>query len=177
MDGRIVGWSEISDCNYSKSTCGANKEVFEKFICTIFSWPPLFLAWEKPKLCLLVLKLCLGWKFLSVWDWKQIRLQFDCCYRPIKLTVNSSLSDVLSNSRREKFFSKKRVLYFPAFAFVILWRDVDICKNAKSTTPAVKIKGYSFNPVASLFPLEVILIMAICGNLSTVWQKSTCRQI
>ena len=80
----------------------------------------------KPKLCLLILKLCLGWKFLSVWDWKQIRLQFDCCYCPIKLTVNSSLSDVLSNSRREKFFSKKRVLYFPAFAFVILWRDVDL---------------------------------------------------
>ena len=127
----------------------------------------------KPKLCLLILKLCLGWKFLSVWDWKQIRLQFDCCYRPIKLTVNSSLSDVLSNSRREKFFSKKRVLYFPAFAFVILWRDVDICKNAKSTTPAVKIKGYSFNPVASLSPTG----SDNNGNLSTVWQKSTCQQI
>ena len=122
---------------------------FAQFWC-----PPLPLAWERTLSFHLTrsAKVCLGRKLLSGWDWKQIRLQFDCCYCPIKLTVNSSLSDVLSNSRREKFFSKKRFLHFPAFAFVIL------CKYSKSTNPApVEIKGGSFSLLHILINVLIIL--------------------
>ena len=76
-----------------------------------------------------------------------------------------------------KLFLEENIFYFPAFAFVILLRNVHICKYqqwfcTKSTIPAVNIKGGDVTSIQlQVFPpLEVI--MAICGNLSTVWQKS-----